>query len=500
MSFPRIFETNSTTFETLGYGVLSDAISCTVTENLNGAFELEMRYPVNGLHAEYIMTNNLIVCNANKTAIGQAFRIYEVLQEINGIATIHARHISYDLNGYPIEPFTATTLAGAITGLMSSVSPFTPPFTVSADFSATRDFAVTEPSSIRSWFGGREGSLIDIYGGEWEYDNFNCYLRSRRGADNNVRVQYGRNISTYTKDIVSDSVYSHVCAFWKDEESGTTVVSDYVPTGNSEVTRVKYIDTSFDYLDAPEASTLTALATSQAGDYASPGLTITAGVIPMNDIQDNIELGDTVHVYYQNDMYTTRCVTVVWNVLKDKYDNISVGTLKTSMSETVTDTVALDGYITRRDAAAMIQKASPVRIVESGTNNGWKYKKYSDGTYEAFKRLTLSEEACTTTWGSLYVTAAKDFGDRPTFDSSGLEIFVTYASSDGHSGWASNWGAISGLNTGTWVVVRPSSQASMSGYLSAQIFSTYSGGGGGGGGRAYVTQDAEGYIVLPSTI
>ena len=203
---------------------------------------------------------------------------------------------------------------------------------------------------------------------------------------------------------------------------------------------------------------------------------------------------------FQQVMYTTRCVTVVWNVLKDKYDNISVGTLKTSMSETVTDTVALDGYITRRDASAMIQKASPVRIVESGTNNGWKYKKYSDGTYEAFKRLTLSEEACTTTWGSMYVTAAKDFGDRPTFDSSGLEIFVTYASNDGHSGWASNWGAISGLNTGTWVVVRPSSQASMSGYLSAQIFSTYSGGGGGGGGRAYVTQDAEGYIVLPSTI
>lgn len=499
MSFPRIFETNSTTFDTLGYGVLSDAISCTVTESLNGIFELEMRYPVNGLHAEYIMTNNLIVCNANKTATGQAFRIYEVLQEINGIATIHARHISYDLNGYPIEPFTASNLSDAITGLMSSVSPFTPPFSVSADFSSTADFAVTEPSSIRSWFGGREGSLIDVYGGEWEYDNFDCYLRSRRGADNNVRVQYGKNISQYTKDIVSDSVYSHVCAFWRDEESGTTVVSDYVETGNSEVTRVKHIDTSFDYLEAPSAATLTALATSKASDYATPGVTITAAVIPLNDLQDNIELGDTIHVYYQNDAYTTRCVTVIWNVLKDKYDNIAVGTLKTSMSETVTDTVAQDGYVTKREVSAMLQKASPVRIVDSGTDeNGWYYKQYSDGTFEAIKKVTLSSVACTTAAGSLYKTADQSFTNRPVISTGITSIQVSYwASGTNKYGWAVNTVRPQTTTIGSWAVFS-TDNSSVSGSLVALVHGTCA--SSGGGSRVYVTQDADGYIVLPATI
>ena len=319
MGYPLIFDSTATEYASQGYGALSEAISCLVTENLNGSFELAMQYPADGLHAEYITPNNIIVSSSSLSAVRQAFRIYEVKQEINGMASVYARHISYDLNGYPAPQVTADSLTNALSGLMAGTGGITPPFTVTADFTSSASFEVTEPSPIRSWFGGREGSIIDIYGGEWEWDNFSCTLRSRRGVDNNVRVQYGKNISSYSKDIRGDGIYSHVCVFWKDED--TIVSSDFIATGVTDITKVKYIDVSADYEDAPTTSYLNTVATSKAGEYRSMAVSVSVGVIPLNDIQDVIELGDTVHVYYKNDIFITRCVTVVWDALKDRYES-----------------------------------------------------------------------------------------------------------------------------------------------------------------------------------
>ena len=357
MSYPLIFDSTAVTFSTLGNGVLSDAISCIVTENLNGSYELELNYPANGLHAEYIQLDAIIVCQANLTAPRQAFRIYDIKQQINGIATINARHISYDLNGYAVEPFTATTLEGALAGLLSNAA-MSPPFSISADFDSAAAFKVTAPSPVRSWFGGREGSILDIYGGEWEYDNFACRLRSRRGVDNGVRVQYSKNIGSYAKELKSETIFSHVCAVWSDEETGASVRSVFVATGVTDVTRVKFLDVSSDYQEQPTQAELTAYATSKAPDYRAAALNIAVGVIPMNDIQDVIELGDTVHVYYMNDIFVTRCVTVVWNVLKEKYDSISVGALKTSLAASIGSAVSSEGYATKKDVLSLIGKAT----------------------------------------------------------------------------------------------------------------------------------------------
>lgn len=496
MGFPLIYDASATTYTTLGYGVLSEAVSCVVTEELNGLFELEMRYPVTGLHGEYITPGNIIVCTSSMSSGRQAFRIYEVTQDISGMATIHARHISYDLNGYPVDTFTASTLATALDGLLTNAVLDTPPFTIAADFTSTADFSVTEPSPIRSWFGGREGSIIDVYGGEWEYDNFSCTLKSRRGADNGARAQYSKNISAYTKNIKSDSQYSHVCAVWTDMETGTSVRGDFIETGAGGITRVKFLDASTDFEDQPTTAQLNAYATARTADYSNIALNIAVDVVPLNSIQDIIELGDTVHVYYQDDMYTTRCVAVAWNVIKEKYDRITVGQLRTSFASSISSTVAQDGYITRKDVSSMIQKASPVRIIESGTDtNGWDYKIYSDGTYEAIKRLTLSSEACTTTSGTLYKTADQSFTNRPVCDNGISSIQVSFwAAGSNRYGWAVNTVRPQATTIGSWAVFSTTNTA-VSGTLAALVHGTSS---GGGGSRAYVTQDADGYIVIPS--
>lgn len=477
MSYPVLYGANETEFTTQGYGVLSDALSCIVTEELNGAFELEMRYPTNGLHGEYIIPGNIIVCPANLNSTRQAFRIYEVIQNINGVAEIYARHISYDLSGYPVDTFSAATLTEALEGLLANAVLDTPPFTISADFTSTASFEVTEPSPIRSWFGGREGSFIDIYGGEWLYDNFSCILKSRRGEDRGARAQYSKNISNYIKDLKSDSQYTHVCAVWTDTQTETSIRGSFISTGAEGITKVKFLDASTDFEDQPTTAQLDTYAEARASAYATLALNIAVEVVPLDDIQDIIELGDTVHVYYMNDFYNSRCVSVAWNVIKDKYDRITVGELRTSLAQSINDQTAQSGYTTRKDVASMIQKASPVRVIESGTNNGWQYKKFSDGTYEAFKRIELEGVACSTAWGSLYISPAQNFGVRPSFDNLGMQIDVSYVGlSDNSRGWAANWGRIAGSTypTGTWVVVCPVSQASITGHLQATLHGYFS--------------------------
>lgn len=480
MAFPLIFESNEVNYTSQGYGALSDAISCVVTEELNGAFELEMRYPARGLHSEYIIPDNLIVCAANQNHLRQAFRIYEVKQEINGIATIHARHISYDLNGYPVEPFTAANLSDALAGLLAN-GQFPPPFTIEADFSSSADFEVTEPSPVRSWFGGREGSIIDVFGGEWEYDNHRCFLRAKRGENNGVRAQYGKNISKYTKDVKSDSLYSHVCAFWRDTEDGTIVQGDYVPTGITQVTRVKFIDTSADYEAAPSVADLTAYATAQAGNFRALSLNVSVDVVPLDDVQDLIELGDVVHVYYQGDIFQTRCVSVVWNVIKELYDSVSVGALKTSLASTISSSVASDGYATKKEVASAIQKNT--KLIEVGTDGGWNYRKYADGTYEADKELTVSSLPTSYAWGSLYRTAGVRFGNLPSFDSGdGFGMTVGYIVDESitnttGAGWAVCFYAPNRSSdpspTGVWVIASTSASNTAKGILTAHIVGTW---------------------------
>ena len=47
---PILFAAGATTFTTNGLGRMADAISCTVEEERNGVYELEMKYPIDGIH------------------------------------------------------------------------------------------------------------------------------------------------------------------------------------------------------------------------------------------------------------------------------------------------------------------------------------------------------------------------------------------------------------------------------------------------------------------
>lgn len=332
--YPTIHDWTADDLNTQGYGALSDCISCEVTEELNGAFTLEMTYPLKGLHSEYIATGNIIMCKPNHNQNKQAFRINQIKKSFANNVKVYANHISYDMSGYSLRMArTYNSLSAVITAIngfdWSSNSSYYKKFTFGTDKTSSAKFTIPAINTLRSWMGGQEGSILDTYGGEWIYDNFNVFLASRRGTDTGYRISYGKNLAEYEKQKDYND-YSHVCAYWK--KSDVVVYSDLVETGMNCPFRVTYYDASSEYEDQPATSDLNNSATAQIAkmDPTAQSITITPAQIG-NDV---IGLGDSVLICYET-VFKTRVIKTVWDALAGVYTKIELGTKKANITDTI---------------------------------------------------------------------------------------------------------------------------------------------------------------------
>ena len=160
-----LYESTETAFLTNGLGILSDASKCEIEEERNGAFELTMVYPVHGNRYSELALRRIILAKPNPYDRAQPFRIYNISTPINGMVTVKAEHISYDLSGIPVSPFTAGNVADALSALKRQ-SVISNPFRFMTDKTTSANMKCSKPSSIRSLLGGVEGSVLDVYGGE----------------------------------------------------------------------------------------------------------------------------------------------------------------------------------------------------------------------------------------------------------------------------------------------------------------------------------------------
>lgn len=220
---PILYEQNETAFITNGIGRLADAISCVVTEERNGIFELSMQYPVNGVHYGDVVEERIIFAQPRPGAAGQAFRIYKVSRPINGIITVEARHISYQLNKTVVMPYTAGSCVAALAAINDNIAG-TSPFTYWTDKQVTAGFKLTVPTSVRAMLGGQTGSILDTFGtGEYEWDMYTVRLHLHRGHDNGVTIRYGKNLTDLKNETSSENVYTAIVPYYASEDTVVTL-------------------------------------------------------------------------------------------------------------------------------------------------------------------------------------------------------------------------------------------------------------------------------------
>ena len=330
--------TEGTVPSNYGVGVLSDCISCKVTEARNGSYELEMEYAANGIHASEIQVNTFLKVKPNFTDALQLFRIYKVGKVMNGRFTVSAQHISYDLSGKLISSGSAANCAAACALLQAQAGNFT----INTDKTTTANFRVSEPSSVRSWFGGKAGSLLDVYGGEWKYDNYTASLKQNRGADRGVQIRYGKNLTDLSQELDIENLCTSVTPYYIDQDGNQTVGAK-VSTGLSlDVPRDIAVDFSNDVDEESSTPILTQLA-NLANSYISnnnfttPTDSIKLDFVQLSSLAERVDLCDTVHIYFEALGVSTsaKCIETVWDVLEERYTSTTFGDTRTNIADTI---------------------------------------------------------------------------------------------------------------------------------------------------------------------
>lgn len=329
-----------------GIGVLSDAISCIVTHQLNGEDELKMTYPITGQFFDQIEPRAVIVADVERTRGNQPYRIYRITKPINGKVTIYARHLAYDLQGVVVEPFSAPTIQAALAGLKTHAMTLNP-FSFSTTRTTVSAFRVKVPTSVWDLMGGQQGSLLDVYGGEYTFDGYNISLENHVGANNGVSVRYGVNMTDLTQDENIANCYTGVVAYWADED-GNVVYSPVVSAaGTYGYVKVLSVDMSDKWENKPTVAQLSAAASAYitANEIGVPKVSWTVGFVPLDTteeykhlaILERVSIGDTVTVKFEKLAVdaSARVNKIVWDVLLDRYDSVSLGSVKNNIADTI---------------------------------------------------------------------------------------------------------------------------------------------------------------------
>lgn len=359
---PILYAKNESTFTHNGIGFLKDATKCTVTEERNGSYECSLQYPITGQWYDQITEGCIIKAKANDTSEPQLFRIYKSSKPLKGIVTYSAEHISYDLNGIPtlgfsvknVTPQAAITRAIQDAGLPSA-------FTAISDISTLNSTTILTPCSVRAILGGQAGSVLDVWGGEFEFDNFVVKLHKHRGSDRSVSIEYGKNLKDLKQEANIADCYTHLMPYarYSQDGEGDEKIEVYVylsekvlPLNNAEnIGHSKaYIMDFTDRFGEGEAVTEEALrakatAYAAAAELGVPKVNITVSFIQLWQTEEykniapleRVMMCDTVAVRFSKLGVTAsaKVIKTTYNTLEEKYDSVELGDAKSSFADTV---------------------------------------------------------------------------------------------------------------------------------------------------------------------
>ncbi len=367
---PRLYAENETEFESNGLGPLSDALACTVEENRNGAFELTMDYPVTGALFDELKHGSIIFAPANDSGTPQPFRVCEKSTPLSGVVTIRAKHISYQLSHIPVSPFAAGSCTAALQGLKSHAAEQCP-FDFWTDKESTADFSVEQPASARSLLGGVTGSVLDVYGGEYEFDRYTVKLHNARGHDSGVVIAYGKNLVDLNQEESIENTITGVYPYYKGTDGNVLELPEKVVSSESAQNfpypRTVPLDCSQVWQEVPTIEQLRAYATSyvKKEGIGVPSVSLKVSFVPLWQTDEykaiapaeRLNLCDIATVRFEKLGVNARAkvVQTVYDVLAGRYESVTLGEASTNLADTIVDQ---DKAISEKPSSSELEAAA----------------------------------------------------------------------------------------------------------------------------------------------
>lgn len=350
---------------------LKDALRCEVTEERNGIYECVLEYPTAGRDFAEISAGRYIKVSPNPTADPQLFKIYSVSKPIMGTVTVNCEHVSYALSRYPIKSIAKekTTALVAMNRILSAANEHTEnAYNFSAeycDIDTVTNFGAG-CCSARAALGGIDGSVLDCFGGEYEFDNLKIKLHKARGKDNGITIRYGKNMTemkltmsvenSYTgifPYVINDDQYVYLSEIVQHVENKTGIeerilfmdFSSYFENGEekNEANLRKHVT---EYLSNNDINAVDGSMTVSMLDLSK---TAHARLVPS---LETVSLCDTVKVInsLMNVTVSMKVIKTVYDSLGEKYVSLELGTPRADFADVIKQT--------QRTANEALRKAS----------------------------------------------------------------------------------------------------------------------------------------------
>ena len=411
---PILYQSNEVAFTSNGIGRLRDCISCIVTEERNGIYECDFEYPVNGANYELIQIGRIVGVTHDDTGDIQPFDIVSYSRPIDGVVTFHCTHISYRQSYLTVTGNNINSLSDAFT-LLNSATPSNP-FTYWTDKSSTGYLGCANgiPRTVRQTLGGIEGSILDAYGGEYEWDKWVVRLHNNRGVYRDFSIRYGVNMLEFQDDTDMTGTYSSCIPYWTNGEE--TVVASKTDSGSSTLTgrgECIPLDLSEKFETKPTTTQLknTAKSYMQSNNTYNATKNISVSFVRLQDMGEYADyqnllrcgLCDTINVVFPD--YDSsgqfKIVKTVWDALQGRYEEMELGDLSISLADALGVTETLEKMYTIPTKTSDLVNDSGFISADSGGNvtltgditvynhNGpiGEYK-HTDGTHSSFSSGT----------------------------------------------------------------------------------------------------------------
>jgi phage minor structural protein, N-terminal domain protein len=393
---PVLYRADERSFRTFGLGEISDAYKVTVTRERNGNYDLYIKYPVNGHFASVFKEEMKIKSDAGKRTKWQTFEINRIVKNSSEHIEIYARHISMRTSDLSLKPIVRASKINAETALRLWKENLVGDdvFDVRSDIQTLGNISweVDKVGSARKALGGVSGSILDVFGGEYEFDNNLIILHKQMGRKAPTVLEYGRNLLSVEEERLLDGNYTSIYPFARytpnGEESHEVLVtlpehiidSPYLRLYAQR--RISLVDFSskFDDKHPPTAEKLRSLGQSyiKSNNIGAPKISTEVSYVDLSqtlDYQDfgvmeEVELCDIIPLYYpQFDITTTteKVVKVVYDVYTDSNEEITLGTIGQSLSSSMTAGIA-DRLSAVEERQASIENTIPQYLI-SGTGN-----------------------------------------------------------------------------------------------------------------------------------
>ena len=435
MAYPILYKATETNFEHLGVSVLSDASKCHVSREKNGIYILEFDYPVNGKDVDKIKEGMYIKSDAGYRTKNQRFIVSKITKTQNEFK-IYCQHISQvktTMNAIRPDISITGSAMMALSTWRDNLLDSREEFFVNSDITTVNSttWKVENIENARDALGGKAGSILDVWGGEYEFDNLNITLHKSMGIDNPTIIAYGKNLLDLEQEQSILETYTSVFPFKKytDDNNREQLITlpeillDSIHLNKFTHRRILKVDFSNDEnIKSVEQLRSKAKSYIKSNNVGVPKTNLKINYQDLSKVEgvfdnpalEQIDLCDRLKVYY-NELgilnENAKVIKVIWDVILEENHEIEVGDGRSSFTDSNSAKlealqVQNDSLLARINSLIAEQEAAYDRFFKE------KSKIIEDKVKDGYEKALLSSEEKLRKMGEAFDEKVNQFRDQ----------------------------------------------------------------------------------------